>query len=64
MNMENKEEQTRKKALSNARYKQKHSVHINIRLYDTTHDDVIRKLKSVPSAKQYIVDLIRQDISR
>lgn len=60
-----KEDHKRKlKQAANNRYNQKHAKLIALRFYDTSDDDIIKKLDSVESKKKYISKLIRDDISK
>ena len=49
---------------SNDRWKAENSKNYNIRLYRTTESDVIQRLESLTSKKDYIVQLIREDMRR
>lgn len=57
------EEAKKREAQRNANYKKKNSVNVELRFYRTAHSDVIARLESLPSKKQYIVELIRKDIA-
>ncbi|MBP5357044.1 MAG: hypothetical protein J6Y68_02715 [Clostridia bacterium] len=57
------EEAKKRASQCNANYKKRNSVQVELRLYRTAHSDVIARLESIPSKKQYIVELIRKDIA-
>ena len=46
------------------RYHKAHTKLLTIRLVETTEQDIIQKLNSVPSKAGYIKKLIREDITK
>ena len=49
---------------SNAKYNKERGTSVAFRLFSPQDDDILEKLRSVPSKAGYIKDLIRKDIAK